>query len=193
MTDAGLPFRIENELEKSITTQPTWLEGIESGRPRHGHPEGRIKFHIAAVLNNIDRFYSQSARRDDLRVVALIHDSFKHRVNPQQSRSGENHHAMIARRFAESIIDDEAVLDVIELHDEAFNAWQCGNRDGRWDRARQRATALLERLGENIDFYLAFYRCDNSTEGKEPDCYDWFVEFVKQSQQEEKDRPGTDQ
>jgi len=82
---------------------------------------------------------------------------------------------MIARRFAERIIDDDAVLDVIELHDEAFNAWQCGNRDGRWERAGQRAEALRERLGGNADLYLAFYRCDNSTAGKQQDCFEWFL------------------
>lgn len=50
---------------------------------------------------------------------------------------------MIARRFAESFIDDDSGLDVIELHDDAYNSWQCGNRDGRWDKAERRATTLI--------------------------------------------------
>ena len=89
---------------------------------------------------------------------------------------------MIARRFAEPLIDDDVVLDVIELHDEAYNAWQCGNRDGRWDKAERRALALVERMGENIALYLAFYRCDNSTEGKLQDCFEWFDDFVKRNE-----------
>jgi hypothetical protein len=35
-----------------------------------------------------------------------------------QTPTGENHHAMIARRFAERYVDDPKLLDVIELHDE---------------------------------------------------------------------------
>lgn len=164
-----------------IAEQLDWLEGLEYGRPRHGHPEGQIKFHIAAVLDNVACYYSDSPHRTQLRLIALIHDTFKFLVDRDKPRCGENHHGMIARQFAEAFIDDEAVLEVIETHDEAFNSWQCGNRDGRWDKAERRATALVERLGENISLYLAFYRCDNSTEGKQQDCFEWFDEFVERN------------
>lgn len=181
MTEQSLPFAIEGDVEKRIAEQPDWLDGLDYGRPRHGHPEGQIKFHIAAVLDNVERFYRDSPYRLQLRLIALIHDTFKFRVDRDKPRCGENHHGMIARRFAESFIDDEAVLEVIETHDEAFNSWQCGNRDGRWDKAERRAAALVERLGENIGLYLAFYRCDNSTEGKQQDCFEWFDEFVERN------------
>ena len=184
MTESLFPFSIEGDIEQRVAEHPDWLEGIECGRPRHGHPEGQIKFHIAAVLDNVERFFEKSPMRGDLRLIALIHDSFKYRVNYDKSRCGENHHAMIARRFAETIIGNESVLDIIELHDEAYNSWQCGNRDGRWKKAECRATALIERLGDNVALYLAFYQCDNSTEGKESDCFDWFNAFVKQKRDE---------
>jgi len=184
MTELSLPFLIEGDIEQRIAEHPDWLEGIEFGRPRHGHPEGQVKFHIAAVLGNVERFFGDTILRHDLRLITLIHDSFKYRVDKSKSRCGENHHGMIARRFAESIIDDESVLDVIELHDDAYNSWQCGNRDGRWDKAERRATTLVDRLGKNIDLYLAFYRCDNFTEGKESNCFEWFDDFVANIQNE---------
>ena len=178
MTPTQLSFQLETELEHEITQHPEWREGIEYGRHRRGHPEGAVKSHIADVLLNVDRFFIDSPQRATLRLIALIHDTLKFRVDADRPRSGENHHAMIARRFAESFISDPAVLDVIELHDEAYNAWQCGNRDGRWDKASRRALALLDRLGDSIGLYLAFYRCDNATTGKDQNCYDWFEQFA---------------
>ncbi len=179
MTQTELPFLLETALEHQISEHPDWLEGIEYGRPRRGHPEGAVKYHIADVLRNVDQFFIDSPHRATLRLIALVHDSFKFQVDRSLPRIGDNHHAMIARRFAEQFISDGAILDVIELHDEAFNAWQCGNRDGRWDKSSRRALALVDRLGGQTDLYLAFYRCDNATTGKDQNCYDWFEYFVQ--------------
>lgn len=181
MTQQDLPFSLEGDLEERIACHPDWLSGIEFGQPRPGHPEGRVRFHIASVLGNVDRFYRDSPLRPRLRLIALIHDTFKFKVDRDRPRCGENHHGMIARRFAETILTDESVLEVIETHDDAFNAWQCGNRDGRWDKANHRAAKLIDRLSGTMDLYLAFYRCDNTTDGKEQHCFEWFDDLVKRS------------
>ena len=81
---------------------------------------------------------------------------------------------MIARRFAERLVDDPKLLDVIELHDEAFNSWVKGERGGKWDAAETRATRLLDRLGDSRDFYLRFYRADNRTGSKDQAPLEWF-------------------
>jgi hypothetical protein len=177
-----LPFTLETDLEREIAAQPRWQAGVEWGRPRHGHPEGVIKAHIAAVLANIDRIYPECLDRDKLRLIALIHDAFKHEVNVDEPRTGENHHGMIARRFAEGFVEDGQILDVVDLHDEAFNAWQRGNRDNNWDAAERRAAALVSRLGDTTDLYLKFYHCDNETEGKDQQCFEWFRNYVERSQ-----------
>jgi hypothetical protein len=176
--ELSLPFEFETELERRIAEQPRWRSGVEWGRARHGHPEGTVKLHIAAVLANVDRLFGDSPLRRDLRLIALVHDTFKGEVDPTQSRTGENHHGMRARRFAESLIDNERVLDVIELHDEAYNAWQRGARDGKCDAAAARAKVLIGRLGADLDLYLAFYQCDNETEGKDQECLRWFRELA---------------
>lgn len=177
-SESDLPFSLETELERTLAADPELQAGLAYGKPRRGHPEGQVGRHVADVLDNVDRFYGDSPLRERLRLIALIHDSFKHQVDSQRLKTGENHHAMRARRFAERFIDDEAVLDVIELHDEAYNAWQKGQRDDDWERAEERAGALLERLGMNLDLYLAFYRCDNATGDKSQERLEWFRDFV---------------
>jgi hypothetical protein len=179
----------ETELEASIIGDPEWLDGAASGQPRRGHPEGTVSVHIEDVLANVDSEAVDSADRQRLRLVALIHDTFKNRVDRGQPLTGENHHAMIARRFAERFVDDDEVLEVIELHDEAYNAWVKGDRGDKCDAAEARAQRLLDRLGTSRDFYLRFYRADNRTGSKSDAPLDWF-ERVADSYQASPAKPA---
>jgi hypothetical protein len=181
MNEQQLPFEMETDLEREIARQTRWQAGVEWGRPRHGHPEGTVKFHIAAVLANIERWYADDPYRRELRLIALVHDAFKGEVNIDEPRTGENHHGLRARRFAEDFIHDTNILDVIELHDHAYNAWQRGSLVGNWNAAERRAAALLSRLGDATDLYSRFYHCDNETEGKDQECFLWFREFVERN------------
>jgi HD domain len=164
----------ETTLEARVLADREWQEGAAWGEPRPGHPEGEVAAHIEEVLRNVDGEALDPADRERLRFVALIHDTFKHRVDRTQPRSGENHHAMIARRFAEKYTDDRELLEVIELHDEAYNSWVKGERGGKWDAAEARAVRLLDRLGPTRDFYLRFYRADNRTGSKGQEPLEWF-------------------
>lgn len=166
----------ETELEKRIISTPEFIEGAAYGKPRPGHPEGQVVYHIREVLNNVDK-YSTPENRSDLRIIALIHDTFKYKVDNTKPKVGMNHHALIARRFAEQFVQiPEYVLDIIELHDEAYNAWQLGGRKGDWYKAEKRGNELLGKLqtDHRIDLYLAFYGCDNNTGDKEQENYYWF-------------------
>jgi hypothetical protein len=171
-------FVARTELERRIVADPEWREGAAWGDSRPGHPEGAVAAHIEEVLNNVDGLAVDENDRERLRLVALIHDTFKYRVVRGQSRSGENHHAMIARRFAERYIDDRELLDVIELHDEAYNAWVKGERGDNWPAAVERARALIDRLGASLDFYLRFYRADNATGSKNQAPLRWFERVI---------------
>lgn len=166
----------ETPLERAIINDPLFVQGASWGVPRKGHPEGQVIYHIEEVLSNVDK-YSESNTREKLRLIAITHDTFKFKVDSTKARSGENHHAMIARRFAESHITDTQVLDIIELHDEAYNTWVKGmNSD--WSKAEVRLQKLIERLGDALPLYLVFYRCDNETGNKRQDNYTWFINQV---------------
>jgi hypothetical protein len=168
----------ETDLEKAIIADPEFSEGLHYGKPRPGHPEGEVIWHVQEVLENVDKYCNEENRKN-LRLIALIHDTFKFKVDHTKPKHGENHHAMIARRFAERFRLPSEVLDIIELHDEAYNSWQLIRRKSEY-HAIQRAKKLIERLGDNIDLYLVFYQCDNETGDKERDNNQWFVDIVKE-------------
>lgn len=171
----------ESELETRIMADPRWIAGASWGEPRRGHPEGEVRLHVMDVLANLEGQRLSAGDRSKLRLVALIHDTFKNEVDRARPRSGENHHATIARRFAEKYVDDPEVLELIELHDEAYNSWVTGRWRGDWAAAEARAWRLIDRLGPSIDLYLAFYRADNATGDKEAAPLEWFERLVSTS------------
>ena len=176
-----LPFTLETELERRIAADPAWQEGIWWGEPRPGHPEGAIADHVADVLRNVDRLDRDSPDRARLRLIALVHDTFKYAVDPRLPRSGDNHHAARAAAFLARFVDDAGAILVTRTHDDAFNAWSVGARDGKWSRAEERAARLCDALGAHLNLYLAFFACDNQTGDKQPEPYEWFRQFARAS------------
>lgn len=170
----------ETELEQQIVASSDWILGASWGEPRPGHPEGAIIHHILEVLNNVETFYGSSPLRENLRIITLIHDTFKYKVDRDLPVFGENQHAMIARRFAEQFIEDQGILNIIQWHDDAYFAWKQGAVKGDWDKAHASARSLIDALGPNIDLYLAFYQCDNMTGDKTQEPLEWFKNFVEE-------------
>jgi hypothetical protein len=171
-------FVSEDEIENLVIHDLDWIMGAKWGEPRNGHPEGAVIFHIQEVLRNVELVSTNCEERQKLRKIAIIHDTFKYKVDTAKPKTGENHHAMIARRFAESYINDEGLLEIIELHDDAYNAWAKGNRNNDWNSAYNRARELIDRLGPNLGLYLKFYWCDNNTGDKSLEPYLWFEQIV---------------
>jgi hypothetical protein len=175
----NLPFKTETPLEEIICASEAWQQGAAWGTPRRGHPEGRVADHIAEVLANVERHATSPEERIDLRLIALIHDTFKYRVDPAQPKSGENHHARIARRFAERYLEDRVLLEIIELHDEAYNSYEMGERKDRWQDAEERAARLARRLGASLPLYIRFYRSDTETGSKTQAPVAWFEALLR--------------
>jgi hypothetical protein len=167
----------ETDVERRIVSDPEWIEGASWGTDMEGHPEDTVADHVEEVLGNVDRFGFDDATRARLRLIALTHDTFKHGV--RWWLPWRNDHARLARAFAVKHVDDEGVLVVVEHHDDAYRAWRRASKDGRWDRAERRAEALIDRLGEHLDLFRAFYRCDNATGTKSPDDRHWFEGIVE--------------
>ena len=171
----------KNDLERRIISDPDFIEGALYGKPRHGHPEGQVIYHIKEVLANIEEYYGEDSDYDELRIIALVHDTFKHKVDRNMPKAGENHHGMIARRFAEKFQMHVDVYTVIEMHDDAYNAWSKGNRRGDWYGAEKKATNSINGLLiENcLDLFIKFYYCDNHTGNKSNDDYEWFINLIQ--------------
>ena len=102
------------------------------GQAAAGHPEGSVGAHVADLLETIDRWGETGERREELRFLALVHDSLKYRVQNWRAHTGENHHAMRARRFAERYTDDERLLATLEQHDRPYNLWRKAAGAGGW-------------------------------------------------------------
>jgi len=168
----------QNGIETAICNNNDFIIGCYYGKPRPGHKEGAVIYHIKEVLANIDKFYSDDKDYDKLRLIAIVHDTFKYKVNHNLPKSGENHHGYIAQKFAENYCHNTNVLQVILLHDDAYNAWSIGGRRGDWYKAKERAIKLIDKLNilDNIDLYIKFYECDNATGDKSQENYDWFIE-----------------
>ena len=170
----------ESGLETRIISDPEFITGAMYGKPRRGHPEGAVIYHIGEVLANIDKYHSDDPDRDALRLIAIVHDTFKNKVNQNLPKQGDNHHGMIAKKFSEKFFGWGEILTVIALHDDAYNAWQKGGRHGDWYKAKSRANALIKTLegADCLELYVKFMRCDGETGDKENDCYEWLVGLI---------------
>jgi hypothetical protein len=169
-------FEPETDLERRVVAEPELLEGLAWGEPRAGHPEGAVGTHVAHLLDALDQSGETGERRELLRLMALVHDSFKYQVRERLPRVGENHHAMRARRFAERFSDDERLLSAIEFHDRPYALWRKLQRRGKLD---ERGFSRMMRRITDPELFLRFIELDGSTEGKRPEPIEWFREELE--------------
>ena len=163
-------FEPENELERKLAEDQALINGLEWGKPRSGHPEGPVGAHVADLLRTIDDWGDAEPRRSELRFLAIVHDALKYRVRNWLPKTGENHHAMRARRFAEHYTDDERLLATIELHDRPYAVWR---RTRRGSKRERRAVDELVRRVPDLPLFLRFVELDGSHEGKNPEPIEW--------------------
>jgi hypothetical protein len=163
-------FTPETALERALAADPVLKDGLAWGKPRRGHPEGTVGAHVADLLETIERWGETGKRREELRFLALAHDSLKYKVQNWRPKTGENHHAMRARRFAERHTDDERLLATIEQHDRPYNLWRKACSRGRMDE--HAFSEMLDRIPD-VDLFLRFVELDGSTEGKNHEPIRW--------------------
>jgi hypothetical protein len=152
------------------------VRGWAWGKPRVGHPEGTVGAHVADLLNTIERWDETGARRAELRFLALVHDALKFRVHDWLPKTGENHHAMRARRLAQRYTGDERLLATIELHDRPYSLWRRTTRDGHVDESA--FGRMLERIPD-YGLFTRFVELDGSTEGKKTEPVDWLKDELR--------------
>jgi hypothetical protein len=166
-------FEPENDLERRVTSDPELLAGLAWGEPRHGHPEGSVAAHVGHLLEELDTWDEPAERRTSLRLIALMHDSFKGNVIERLPKMGRNHHADRARRFAERYTDDVDILTTLQHHDRPYALWRKMRRKGQLDE--RGFDKMLDDLTD-LDLFVRFVELDGSTEGKTPEPIHWLRE-----------------
>lgn len=168
----------ETDLEKKILNDPEFKKGLFWGKPRYGHPEGKIIYHIAEVLKNIDQLQINTHTRQQLRLVAFIHDTFKNIEDRNRPRDWSKHHSALARTFAERYINDEIVLNIIQHHDEAFYSWRMQYVFQDEEKGERRMQKLLNNISDYLQTFYLFFKCDTQTGDKNQKPIKWFEETV---------------
>jgi len=169
----------ETKLERFLISDPAFIQGLLWGKPRFGHPEGKVVFHIKEVLDNVNLLDLSSADRTRIRLISFIHDTFKYLEGKKRNpRDWTKHHAILARKYAEQYLSDPIVLDIIELHDEAYYCWRSKMLQKNEAKSEERLARLLDKLGENRQLYYLFFKCDTQTGDKNQAPLLWFEKSI---------------
>jgi len=167
----------ENEMEKNILNDPDVLKGLCWGYPRFGHPEGKVLFHIKEIFDNIDKIAADPNFRRKLRLLALVHDTFKYQEDRKLiSTDPSKHHAYIAHNYLKQYTQEEDVLQVVRTHDDAYYAWRADYAYRDPESAEVMLARLLENNGDHLDLYYTFFVCDTRTGDKNQSPIRWFEE-----------------
>jgi hypothetical protein len=178
LTEIQKRLKPETEQERQIIQNPEWQAGAMWGKPRFGHPEGKVLYHLEEVLENIERLEIDAETRLALRFVTLTHDNFKYIEDRGCPRDWSRHHSILARQFSEKYTDNQAILDVIELHDEAYYIWKMYRNPLKKQAAQRRFEQLLFRLNDNVRLFYLFFKCDTQTGDKIQAPILWFERML---------------
>jgi hypothetical protein len=167
----------ETSLEEQLLLTPEFSKGLYWGTPRYGHPEGAVIYHIVEVLENIERLMLTPIERETLRLVALVHDTFKFKEEQLRVWNDDysQHHGLLARQFMEQYTDNESVLKLIELHDEAYYIWKMQDEKRRQTLIER----LFYKLGDDLQLFYTFFLCDTKTGDKTQTPISWFESSAK--------------
>ncbi len=173
-------LRPETELEQIILKNDTFRKGLLWGKPRFGHPEGQVALHIREVLDNVDKLNISAEDRNRLRLITFAHDTFKYKEDKtSHPRDWSKHHGVLARKFMEAYTKDDSILEILELHDEAYYCWRLEYIYRRKEDGQERLSTLLARLKNYLQLYYLFFKCDTRTGDKNQAPLKWFEKTIK--------------
>jgi hypothetical protein len=164
---------------QTILADPQYLKNIEYGEPRPGHPEGKVKFHIAELEANLEKMRDHGISEEQywkLKFLIHVHDTFKAEAVPDVRILDPRSHASLARKYASRFVEDEDLLNMIQFHDENFALWNQFDRSGTYDAGRFQK--LLDTI-RDWDLFLMFIIIDGSTPGKDRSKLTWFIGEVR--------------
>jgi hypothetical protein len=159
-----------------VMTDPRYGRNIEYGEPRSGHPEGKVKYHIAELEEKLEKLAPRISEEHYWKSLIHVHDTFKADAIPDSSIASPNSHASLARAFASEFTDDSDLLNMIQFHDVNYALWKEYAATGSYDL--ERFSRLLETIVD-WDLFLLFLILDGSTGGKEVKKLYWFIAEVR--------------
>lgn len=162
-----------------IKLSSEYQKNIEYGTPRPGHPEGKLKFHIADLEANLEKLKNKGITHEQywkLQFLIHVHDLFKIEELEGSPPFHTFHHATLAKKFASRFTDDEDLLSMIQFHDENYYLWLEFKKNGKVDKAR--FDNLLKSI-KDWNLFLLFVIIDGCTKGKDYRKLEWFINEVK--------------
>lgn len=178
------------ELTEQVMADERYQTNIEFkyDRPHSGHPEGKVKYHIAKLEANLERLKHRLTREEDywkLKFLIYVHDTFKaEEIRKSVPADHPHSHESLARAFASEFTDDADLLNIIQYHDENFTLWKQFRRNGHYDL--EQFQNLLNTI-RDWDLFLIFTIIDGHTEGKEIEKLTWFINQVREHKQTQVD------
>jgi hypothetical protein len=142
------------DIVEQIVSDPRYLKNIEYGEPRSGHPEGKVKLHIAELEEILEKFTSRISEEQywKLKFLIHVHDAFKANAIPNSRIENPNSHASLARKFASEFTDDADLLNMLQFHDVNYALWKEYAATGSYDL--ERFSRLLDTI---VDDPLIFW------------------------------------
>jgi hypothetical protein len=170
------------EIVERILADSRYQVNIEYGEPRSGHPEGKVKFHIAELEANLEKLAPRISEEQywKLKFLIHVHDTFKANAIPNSRIESPKSHASLARKFASEFTDEADLLAMIQFHDLNFALWKQFAATGSYDL--KRFLRLLDTIMD-WDLFLIFLIIDGSAKGKDPDKVRWFIAEVRKHKQ----------
>lgn len=169
-------FRMEQVVQQ-IISDPRYIKNIEYGIPRSGHPEGKVRAHIAELEQNLEKLAPRLSEDQywKLKFLIHVHDTFKADAVPDSPILSPRSHASLARKFASEFTEDPDLLNMVQFHDINFALWRQFEAAGAYDQ--ERFHTVLNTI-TNWDLFLLFLIVDGSTQGKDPEKLRWFFREV---------------
>ena len=167
------------EAIEKVKADPRYQRNIEYGEPRSGHPEGKVKFHIADLEANLEILRERGMSEEDywkLKFMIHVHDAFKAEAERHSPTLSARNHASLAKEYARQYTDDSDLLNMIQFHDENYKLWQEYSETGSYDV--ESFNNLLDVI-KNWDLFLLFIIIDGCTKGKDYSKLGWFINEVK--------------
>lgn len=165
------------QLVARIQLEPQYLNNVQWGEPRDGHPEGSIHAHIMELERNLSQLDHLLTSEEVLKLRLMIHthDTFKPDAKRGVPIADPRSHASIAREFVSRFTENQDLLNMIQLHDEPYAIW-LKYRSGK--SVDDRLETLLKTI-RNWDLFLAFLLVDNCTLGKSTVSLEWFFNEIE--------------